>query len=544
MLARKIDIPDTTVQYDYVRPDIFLLRTLARHLIMWDSIEPTSEWLLRSIPKSYRKKQGLSAIRSLSSDDMPFFNIIAGLCFAIGLRYAGSARSQARDLLIRFLDQFRRIVRLPATNYDSQLARNSVRHCQDIVAISAAAVMAGTGDLNLFRRLRSLHGRVDAHTTYGSHMAAHMAIGLLFLGGGCYTLGTSNLAIASMLCAFYPLFPTSVLDNKCHLQAFRHLWVLAAEPRCLIARDVDTRRPISIPVSLHMKDGTTRETTAPCLLPNLEEIASVKAHGRDHWPLVLDFDRNEQLRGKFRKGDQSIYLRRNSTYDPSGSSVFASTLLGLSESQDILPSTAIGSWRRPIPNSVALLMSQGRKRNKATNTVRQDVWDWIFALRSLRGLDVGDRAVVLPPSATFQFRSRTLTAENGVTTMVTIPTWLRVSSVDSRLVLESIVNETVAGLTTTAQGQGHTFDEVKDRLWQLRLLFDWVDRQVELERRGDIITEHEEQDDGEQSMTVQKRADKRGVKGGLWLKYDIIEQARWKIWGIQVRDSETAAHAG
>jgi anaphase-promoting complex subunit 1 len=546
MLARKIDIPDTTVQYDYVRPDIFLLRTLARHLIMWDSIKPTSEWLLRSIPKSYRKKHGLSTIRSLSSDDMPFFNIIAGLCFAIGLRYAGSAHSQARDLLIRFLDQFRRIARLPAMNYDSQLARNSVRHCQDIVAISAAAVMAGTGDLNLFRRLRSLHGRVDAHTTYGSHMAAHMAIGLLFLGGGCYTLGTSNLAIASMLCAFYPLFPTSVLDNKCHLQAFRHLWVLAAEPRCLIARDVDTRRPISIPVSLHMKDGTTRETTAPCLLPNLEEIASVKAHGRDHWPLILDFNRNEQLRGKFRKGDQSIYLRRNSTYDPSGSSVFASTLLGLSEAQDILPSTAIGSWRRPIPNSVALLMSQGRRRNKATNTVRQDVWDWIFALRSLRGLDVADRAVVLPPSATFQFRSRTLTAENGVTTMITIPAWLRVSSVDSRLVLESIVNETVAGLTATAQGQGHTFDEVKDRLWQLRLLFDWVDRQVELERRGDIITEEEEQEDGEQSMTVQKRADKRGVKGGLWLNYDVIEQARWKIWGIQVRDleTETAGHAG
>lgn len=541
MLARKIDIPDTTVQYDYVRPDIFLLRTLARHLIMWDSIEPTSEWLLRSIPKSYRKKHGLSTIRQLSSDDMPFFNIIAGLCFAIGLRYAGSAHSQARDLLIRFLDQFRRIVRLPAVNYDSQLARNSVRHCQDTVAISAAAVMAGTGDLNLFRRLRSLHGRVDPHTTYGSHMAAHMAIGLLFLGGGCYTLGTSNLAVASMLCAFYPLFPTSVLDNKCHLQAFRHLWVLAAEPRCLITRDVDTRRPISIPVSLHMKDGTTRETTAPCLLPKLEDIASVKAHSRDHWPLVLDFDRNEQLRGKFRKGDQSIYLRRNSTYDPSESSVFASTLLGLSEAQDILPSTAIGSWRRPIPNSVALLMSQGRRRNKSVNTVRQDVWDWVFALRPLHGLDVGDRSVVLPPSATFQFQSRVLAAENGVTSMVTIPAWLRVSSVDSRLVLRSIVHETIAGLTTT-HGQGHAFDEVKDRLWQLRLLFDWVDRQVELERRGDaaaLAEEDGEQNTHAQSTAVQKRANKKGIEGGLWLKYDIIEQARWKIWGIQVRDLET-----
>ncbi|EED14058.1 20S cyclosome subunit (APC1/BimE), putative [Talaromyces stipitatus ATCC 10500] len=538
MVARKIDIPDTIVQFDYVRPDIFLLRTLARHLIMWDNIEPSFEWLLRSIPKSYRKRHTLSTIKRLSSDDMSFFNIIAGLCFAIGLRYAGSAHAGARDLLIRYLDQFRRIVRLPAPHYDSQLARNSVRHCQDILAISAAAVMAGTGDLNLFRRLRSLHGRIDPDTTYGSHMAAHMAIGLLFLGGGCYTLGTSNLAIASMLCAFYPLFPTSVLDNKCHLQAFRHLWVLAAEPRCLIARDVDTRRPIAIPVSLHMKDGTTRETTAPCLLPNLEEIVAVKAHSRDHWPLVLDFNQNEKLRGKFRKGDQSIYLRRNTTYDPSGSSVFASTLLGLSEAQDILPSTTIGSWRRPIPNSVALLMSQGR-RSKAINNVRQDVWDWIFSLRPLRGLDVGDRSVVLPPSATFQFQSRALAAndEDG-TALAMIPPWLRVSSVDSRLVLESIASETVAGVTAT--GHAHSFDEIKDRLWQLRLLFDWVDRQVK--------TEREEQDGEEmtwvqQSIKVQNRASpvvtaeiRKRKGGGLWLNYDVIEQARWKIWGIQVGD--------
>jgi anaphase-promoting complex subunit 1 len=516
MLARKIDIPDTTVQFDYVRPDLFLLRTLARHLIMWDSIKPSFEWLLRNIPKTYRKRHRLNTIRRLSSDDMPFFNIIAGLCFAIGLRYAGSAHSEARDLLIKYLDQFRRIVRLPALHYDSKLARNSVRHCQDIVAISAAAVMAGTGDLALFRRLRSLHGRVDADTTYGSHMAAHIAIGLLFLGGGCYTLGTSDLAVASMLCAFYPLFPTSVLDNKCHLQAFRHLWVLAAEPRCLIARDVDSRRPISIPVSLNMRDGTTREATAPCLLPNLDEITSVKAHGRDHWPLVLDFDRNEQLRGKFRRGDQSIYLRRNTTYDPSGSSVFASTLLGLSEAQDILTGSAIGSWRRPIPNAVALLVAQGR-RNKA---IRRDVWDWIFSLRPLEKLDVTDRSIVLPPSA-FRF---TASSSHGV--VATIPPWLRLSSVDSRLVLESTVNEAVEEAFGGGGTTGQAFDGIKDRLWQLRLLFDWMDREVETERQTKRETE------SGQSARVQKRV----TAGGMWLNRDIIEQARWKIWGIQVGD--------
>ncbi|KAL1962750.1 hypothetical protein VTN77DRAFT_9204 [Rasamsonia byssochlamydoides] len=515
-VARKIDIPDTTVQFDYVRPDIFLLRTLARHLIMWDSIRPTFEWFVQSLPQVYRRRYRLTGIRRLCSDDMPFFNIIAGLCFAVGLRYAGSALPQARDLLLSYLDQFIRICRLPALHYDAKLARNSVRNCQDIVALSAAAVMAGTGDLALFRRLRSLHGRVDPDTPYGSHMAAHMAIGMLFLGGGSYTLGTSNLAIASLLCAFYPIFPTTVLDNKCHLQAFRHLWVLAAEPRCLVPRDVDTRRPISVPVTLVMKNGVTKEVTAPCLLPDLNELVMIKARGRDHWPLVLDFGSNEQLREKFRRGDQSIYLRRNTTYDPSGTSVFASTLLGLSEAQDILPSYLMGSAKGPtaqLPNTVALLLSQGRRSQVPTH----ELWDWIFSLPSLQGLDVADRSVVLPPSP-FQFRPR-YPSDGGV---VSLPPWLRLSAIDTRLVLESTVN----GAIDAASGHGNGTDEVRDRLWQLRLLFDWVDRGFD--------------GDGDKEDGNAEREDNGVVREkhkGLWLRRDVIEEARWKIWGVQVGDS-------
>ncbi|KKA24826.1 20S cyclosome subunit (APC1/BimE) [Rasamsonia emersonii CBS 393.64] len=514
-LARKIDIPDTTVQFDYVRPDIFLLRTLARHLIMWDSICPTYEWFAQSIPPVYRRRYRLTGIRRLRSDDMPFFNIIAGLCFAIGLRYAGSALPQARDLLLSYLDQFIRICRLPALHYDAKLARNSVRNCQDIVALSAAAVMAGTGDLALFRRLRSLHGRVDPDTPYGSHMAAHMAIGLLFLGGGSYTLGTSNLAIASLLCAFYPIFPTTVLDNKCHLQAFRHLWVFAAEPRCLVPRDVDTRRPISIPVSLTMKNGETKEVTAPCLLPDLDEIAMIKAHGRDHWPLVLDFSRNEQLREKFRRGDQSIYLRRNTTYDPSGSSVFASTLLGLSEAQDILPSSAMKGPTAQLPNTVALLLSQGRRSQVPTH----DLWDWIFSLPSLQWLDVADRSIVLPPSP-FQFRPR-YPSDGGI---VSLPPWLRLSSIDTRLVLESTVNGAVAAASGDSNSNGNGSDEVRDRLWQLRLLFDWVDRGFDGDDKPEQSEGEKEKENDGQTAEKQK---------GLWLRRDVIEEARWKIWGVQ-----------
>ena len=42
--------------------------------------------------------------------------------------------------------------------------------------------------------------------------------------------------------------------NRSHAeQAFRHLYVLATEPRCLAAIDVDTRQPVFAPVSIHMK---------------------------------------------------------------------------------------------------------------------------------------------------------------------------------------------------------------------------------------------------------------------------------------------------
>jgi anaphase-promoting complex subunit 1 len=52
-LARKIDVPDTIHQFDYVRPDIFLLRTLAKHLIMWEEITPTVAWIENQLPEVF-----------------------------------------------------------------------------------------------------------------------------------------------------------------------------------------------------------------------------------------------------------------------------------------------------------------------------------------------------------------------------------------------------------------------------------------------------------------------------------------------------------
>ena len=44
--------------------------------------------------------------------------------------------------------------------------------------------MAGSGNINLLRAARQLRKRCTGDVSYGDHMAIHMAIGFLFLGGG------------------------------------------------------------------------------------------------------------------------------------------------------------------------------------------------------------------------------------------------------------------------------------------------------------------------------------------------------------------------
>lgn len=366
-VARKIDVPDTTPQFDYVRPDIFLLRTLAKHIIMWDNIVADKSWILQNLPADHRADHTLKNINKLQSEQMPFFNILAGLLWSVSLKHAGTGDTQVRDFLIKYLDQFIRICKLPALRYDSKLARNTVRNCQDLVALSAATVMAGTGDLEVFRRLRGLHGRVGPEIPYGSHLAAHMAFGALFIAGGTHTFSTSNKAIASLICAFYPLFPVDVQDSRAHLQAFRHFWVLAAEPRCIIVRDVDTGRATSMPITVHLKEGqsskeTERKIVAPCLLPELSTIDRIETENVGYWPTTLDFVNNPLHLQSFR-ANQTLHVRRRAAHD-TYASTFSATLVALNDAQ-----------------------------SSRTSRV---MWDWLFGLPSLAEFESTDRSLVLP----------------------------------------------------------------------------------------------------------------------------------------------------
>ncbi|KAI5855474.1 hypothetical protein BZA05DRAFT_472336 [Tricharina praecox] len=328
-VAAKLDVPEMPHLLEYVRPDLFLIRTLAKHLIMWKKIEGTFAWIENNLRPFHRKNFKLGSIRHLDSEDLAFYNILAGLCFAIGLKYAGSGDTNVRDVLIHYLDQFIRLCSLPAQNHDQKLTRTTVRNCQDLLGLSVATVMAGTGDIVTFRRFRKLHGRTEADVPYGSHLAAHTAIGVLFLGSGSFTFGTSNIAIAALVCAFYPLFPSAPLDNKCHLQAFRHFWVLAVEHRCIIPRDVDTFHPTKIPITITLKDGAELQRIAPCMLPELSLISNISTTSPEHWTVILDFENSAAHRAGFERS-QSIFVHRRSAH-ASQSTVFQAALQALED---------------------------------------------------------------------------------------------------------------------------------------------------------------------------------------------------------------------
>lgn len=50
-VASWMDPADTHAVLDHVRPDLLLLRIIARGLILWDDIKPTKEWLRSQFPK-------------------------------------------------------------------------------------------------------------------------------------------------------------------------------------------------------------------------------------------------------------------------------------------------------------------------------------------------------------------------------------------------------------------------------------------------------------------------------------------------------------
>jgi anaphase-promoting complex subunit 1 len=312
-IAEKIDVPDTEHLLEYIRPDFLFLRKMAKSLMLWNTIGTTRSWIEAGVPARLRNRYSIDAITALDSDQLAYFNIIGGLCFSMGVRHAATAKEEVKSTLLWFIDHMMRLCELPTVTYDDSVTKQSLMNCLGSICLALSCVMVGTGDLEVLRRLRKLYGRAHKDDFFGSSVANQTAMGLLFLGGGQFTFGASDLSVAALIMAFYPLLPTQMQDNRSHLQALRHFWVLAAEPRCLVLRDVTTGALCAVPVIVRMKSGEMIRKQAPCLLPSFDLMESISTDCEKHFQVDIKLDdADSPLTRAFLK-NQTVFILEKTT---------------------------------------------------------------------------------------------------------------------------------------------------------------------------------------------------------------------------------------
>ena len=102
-IAKTLDVPQTPQLMEYVRPDLLFLRTVAKNLVMWDSIEPTHKWISSQYPPRLLKQRTL--LSALDSDALDLISILTGACYVLGLRFAGTHSKEAKGCLLFHFDR-------------------------------------------------------------------------------------------------------------------------------------------------------------------------------------------------------------------------------------------------------------------------------------------------------------------------------------------------------------------------------------------------------------------------------------------------------
>lgn len=173
-IAARLAIPRTKFHLDFIRPDCLLLRALCYNLVLWDTIEPTVDWVTSQLPPIVEQQ-----MRAVTDDDVDsdlfrnaYVNICAGNCFAIGLRFAGTQDGSAIQTLFHYAKELRATQPL-----FSQTGRSILEGCVNMTVVSLALVNAGTGDLGTLRLIRSMHKRIGQEVSSGlAQLPAHNGV--------------------------------------------------------------------------------------------------------------------------------------------------------------------------------------------------------------------------------------------------------------------------------------------------------------------------------------------------------------------------------
>lgn len=138
----------------YTRPELYMYREWAHHMILWDHIASNTEWLFKGI--------NIACALQVNTDFLPIYYCIAGRALALGLKFASSGNSEARDNILALVDKLLPLYQCPIdARLDFQLTIKAINVLLNVLLVSVSMIMSGTGDLAVFRRVKFLHETVS-----------------------------------------------------------------------------------------------------------------------------------------------------------------------------------------------------------------------------------------------------------------------------------------------------------------------------------------------------------------------------------------------
>jgi anaphase-promoting complex subunit 1 len=204
-------------------------------------------------------------------------SLVTGFAIACGLKLAGTLNLKAFERLQTIAKCLALIEKVPFDFGECPALRRE--QCLAMVMLACSLVIAGTCDVNFLRFARFVRRRNVTTSfpqyVYGLHTILGMAIGIVNLGRGRYTISLSVADTAAVLIAIFPRFSRSPADNDFMVQALRHLVAAAAVPRVLETRDVDTDEIVSLYACVGLREGDLAVKT-PHVLPPLNEVGSLR----------------------------------------------------------------------------------------------------------------------------------------------------------------------------------------------------------------------------------------------------------------------------
>lgn len=348
-------------QTSNIRPDIFMYKEWAYYMIMWDEIGADLSFILSgledcieseittdNLAKYYTIAGRILAIgiRHASTGDevirdsllllmdklLPFYQypgterldfrlsidgmntLINVLSVSVSMVMCGTGdlsvmrrlRYLAEVATGRFSDLFRSSVQ--SNSRTTELSEGEVPQPEGDADLSGDTGSQSENDMNESEQETIADGTqlsdlLNEENHFAKFLATNLSLGFLFLGSGQYALKTSELeCIAHLIITALPTY-----TSKCPLQETRHFWSMAVEPRCLVIRHATTEEiinnvPFEVTVKVNDSFDETKSLVAPCLLPDIRKIRSLRINSTEYCPLEIKFDQNLSAADFFQNG--------------------------------------------------------------------------------------------------------------------------------------------------------------------------------------------------------------------------------------------------